>query len=156
MVLLLLNSFCIFYILISPFIFHIFNKHYFWFVIVSSVATALAFVGRYFAADHYGYSLAMATVLAIAHISVISAPYGLLKLFPEWQRGYASSIPLFLPFVGINLSILYDLVYIAQEGNSTITEYEVYQRIHTLDGIIALIAVVSCTLTVILMMVLRH
>ena len=123
MVLLLLNSFCIFYIIISPLIFHIFSKHYFWFVIVSSIATGLAFVGRYFAANDYTYSLAMATVLAIAHISVISAPYGLLKLFPEWQRGYASSIPLFLPFVGINLSILYDLVYIAQEGNSSLTEY---------------------------------
>lgn len=121
MVLLLLNSFCIFYITISPIIFHIFNKHYFWFVIVSTVVTALAFVGRYFAANDYGFSLAMAALLAIAHISIISAPYGLLKLFPEWQRGYASSIPLFLPFVGINLSILYDLVYIAQEANSNIT-----------------------------------
>lgn len=113
MVLLLSNSFNIFYIIISPLIFHVFNRQYFWFVTVSTAMVGLASIGRYFAADEYYSALLMATIIAIAHIPIISAPYGLLKLFPEWQRGYAVSIPLFLPVLGMNFSILFDMLFIS-------------------------------------------
>lgn len=80
---------------------------------VSTCMIGLASIGRYFAADDYYSALLMAIIIAIAHIPIISAPYGLLKLFPEWQRGYAVSIPLFLPVLGMNFSILYDMLFIA-------------------------------------------
>lgn len=49
MVLLLSNAFNIFYILISPLLFDSYHKHYLWYVTVSTVATGVAAVGRYFA-----------------------------------------------------------------------------------------------------------
>ena len=55
----------------------------------------------------------MTAIVAVAHIPIITAPYGLLKLFPDWQKGYAASIPLFLPVLGINFCILYGMEYIA-------------------------------------------
>lgn len=113
--LLLSNSFNIFYIIISPLIFHIFNRQYFWFVMASTLMVGLASIGRYFAADHYSSALVLAIVIAIAHIPIISAPYGLLKLFPERLRGYAVSIPLFLPVLGMNFSIFFDMLFITNK-----------------------------------------
>lgn len=55
-------------------------------------------------------------VVAVAHIPIIAAPYGLLKLFPDWQKGYAASIPLFLPVLGINFCIIYGIAYIVDDG----------------------------------------
>jgi hypothetical protein len=57
----------------------------------------------------------MTILVAIAHIPIITAPYGLLKLFPERHRSYAASIPLFLPALGINFCILYGMAYIATD-----------------------------------------
>jgi hypothetical protein len=54
----------------------------------------------------------MTTIVAISHIPMLTAPYGLLKLFPSDQQGYASSIPLFVPTLGTNFCILYSLAYI--------------------------------------------
>ena len=109
MILLLSNSFNIFYIIISPPMFKKFNKHYFPFVIASTLATGIAAVGRYLAGTNYFLALLMTIIIAIAHIPIITAPYGLLKLFPDWQVGYAASVPLFLPTLGINFCILYGL-----------------------------------------------
>ena len=53
----------------------------------------------------------MTGIVAVAHIPIITAPYGLLKLFPDWQKGYAASIPLFLPVLGINFCILYGIYF---------------------------------------------
>lgn len=58
----------------------------------------------------------MTIIVAMAHIPIITAPYGLLRLFPEWQRGYASSVPLFLPGLGINFCILYGITYITNDN----------------------------------------
>lgn len=63
----------------------------------------------------------MTSIVAIAHIPIISAPYGLLKLFPESQKGYAASIPLFLPVLGINFCILYSIGYILDDGSHSIS-----------------------------------
>jgi len=61
-------------------------------------------------------NLVMTGVVAVAHIPVITAPYGLLKLFPDWQKGYAASIPLFFPVLGINFCIFYGMLNIANDG----------------------------------------
>lgn len=82
MVLFLSNTFNIFHALITPLIFNSFNKNYYPYVFVSTAAVAFASVGRYLTADQYWPSFIMATIIAIAHIPIISAPYGLLKLFP--------------------------------------------------------------------------
>jgi hypothetical protein len=117
MVLLFSNAFNIFYILISPLLFDSFNKHYFRYVLFSTVAVGIAAIGRYFAGNNYYLALFMTSIIAIAHIPIITAPYGLLKLFPNWQKGYAASIPLFLPVLGINFCILYGMTYITDGGN---------------------------------------
>lgn len=49
MILLLSNSFNIFYIIISPLIFNLLNKYYVKGVLISTLATAVAAVGRYLA-----------------------------------------------------------------------------------------------------------
>lgn len=118
MILLFSNSFNIFYIIVSPILFRAFNKHYFPFVLFSTFATGLGAVGRYLAGDNYHMALFMTIIVAVAHIPIITAPYGLLKLFPDWQKGYAASVPLFLPVLGINFCILYGMTYISagQEG----------------------------------------
>ena len=64
----------------------------------------------------------MSTLVAIGHIPIITAPYGLLDLFPESQKGYAASIPLFVPSLGINFSILYGMNYIASEFSEVVEQ----------------------------------
>lgn len=118
MILLFSNSFNIFYILISPLMFNLFNKHYYPFVVGSTLVTGVSAVGRYLAGENYELALVFTIAIAVAHIPIITAPYGLLKLFPEGQRGYAASIPLFLPVLGINFCILYGMTYIASEDQS--------------------------------------
>jgi hypothetical protein len=54
----------------------------------------------------------MTFIVAICHIPIITAPYGLLKLFPDSKKGYAASTPLFVPTLGINFCILYGREYI--------------------------------------------
>jgi len=68
----------------------------------------------------------MTGIVAVAHIPIITAPYGLLKLFPDWQKGYAASIPLFLPVLGINFCILYGMAYIADDGSGTQTKEQIH------------------------------
>lgn len=104
--------------------FKAFNKHYFRFVLLSTIATGVGVVGRYLVGSNYSLALAMTIIVAIAHIPIITAPYGLLKLFPEWQRGYAASVPLFLPVLGINFCILYGMTYITNDNSSVITAME--------------------------------
>lgn len=53
MVLLLSNSFNIFYILISPLLFHSFKKYYYQFVLASSFLIGVAALGRYIAGTNY-------------------------------------------------------------------------------------------------------
>ncbi len=118
MVLLLSNCFNIFYIIISPLIFNLLNKYYVKGVLISTLATGIAAVGRYLAAENYTICLFMTIVVAIAHIPIITAPYGLLKLFPDHQKAYAASIPLFLPVLGINFCILYGMAFIATDDKS--------------------------------------
>lgn len=96
--------------------FNAFNKNYFKFVIASSIATGIGAVGRYLAGNNYNLALFMTGIIGISHIPIITAPYGLLKLFPDHQKGYAASIPLFLPTLGINFCILFGMIYIANSG----------------------------------------
>jgi hypothetical protein len=124
MVLLLSNSFNIFHIVLTPLIFNSFNKHFFRFVLISTLATGVGVIGKYYAGTNYNLALFMTIIVAIAHIPIISAPYGLLKLFPDWQRGYAASVPLFLPVLGINFCIIYGMTYIANDNSSVITTVE--------------------------------
>lgn len=155
MVLLLSNSFNIFYIIISPFIFNLLNKHYVKGVLISAVATGAAAIGRYLAAEDYQLCLLMTVIVAIAHIPIITAPYGLLKLFPDWQKSYAASIPLFLPVLGINFCILYGMAFITSDNNAGITTAQVHAEISKLNGIIASVGLVSTISTIILMLALK-
>ena len=70
----------------------------------------------------YELSLFMTAIVAVAHIPIITAPYGLLKLFPDWQKGYAASIPLFLPVLSINFCILYGMAYISDQTEKIANE----------------------------------
>lgn len=111
--LLLLNSFNIVYIFVTPFIFTSLKKHYTLLVNVSLVLIGVGCVGRYLCTTDYSVALFMSSLVAIGHIPIITAPYGLLDLFPDHQKGYAASIPLFVPTLGINFCILYGMQHIA-------------------------------------------
>lgn len=151
MILLFSNVFNIFYILISPILFDSFNRHYLRYVAVSTIITGMAAIGRYLSGSNYILALAFTSVIAIAHIPIITAPYGLLKLFPDNQKGYASSIPLFLPVLGINFCILYGMTYITSNDRAVLTLTEVHNKINELNLIIAVVGVVSMLLTLFLL-----
>lgn len=119
-ILMLSNSFNILYLIVTPVIFASLRKHYSLLVHASILFTGIGCIGRYLCFNNYNASLIMSTFVAIGHIPIITAPYGLLDLFPESQKGYAASIPLFVPTLGINFSILYGMAYIASEFTETI------------------------------------
>lgn len=156
MVLLLSNAFNIFYILISPLLFDSFNKHYLRYVAVSTAAAGVAAVGRYLSGQNYVMALGMTSVVAIAHIPIITAPYGLLKLFPNSQKGYAASIPLFLPVLGINFCILYGMTYITSGDGRNLPTEQIHQKINDLNFIIAAVGCVSAASTLILLYKLKE
>ena len=154
-IVLLASIFNIGYILITPFIFNLFQKHYVKGVIISTVATGIAAVGRFVAADNFTLCFIMTAIVAVAHIPIITAPYGLLKLFPDWQKGYAASIPLFLPVLGINFCILYGMENIADDGSGSQTKEDTHSEIGYLNGIIAVVGVISCSVTIILTLLMK-
>ena len=115
-ILLLSNTFNILYLIITPLIFSSLKKRYSILVIISVILTAIGCVGRFMSFNNYVLALIMSSLVAIGHIPIITAPYGLLDLFPEKQKGYAASIPLFVPTLGINFSILYSMAYIVNDS----------------------------------------
>jgi hypothetical protein len=80
--------------------------------VISVVATGVAAFGRYLAGSNYQVALFMTIVIAISHIPIITFPFKLLSLFPDSQKGYAASIPLFFPIIGINFCIIYGITQI--------------------------------------------
>lgn len=110
------SSFNLGHVILTPFILKSYTKYYVNGVIISTIANGIACVGRYVAGEDYNMCMFFTGVVAVAHIPIIAAPYGLLKLFPEWQKGYAASIPLFLPVLGINYCIIYSIAYIVNDG----------------------------------------
>lgn len=54
----------------------------------------------------------MTAIVGVAHVPIITAPYGLLKLFNSQNQGYAAAIPLFLPVLGINYIIFHGMSFI--------------------------------------------
>ena len=142
------------YIIITPFIFNLFRKHYINGIIISATATGIAAVGRYLAGTDYTLCIVMTAIVAVAHIPIITAPYGLLKLFPDWQKGYAASIPLFLPVTGISFCILYGIAFIADDKTHTVSLEEKHYQISRLNYIIAIVGVISTAATVILVLLL--
>lgn len=107
------NTFNIAYLIISPLLFPILKRRYFYIVFVSIVLIAIGCFARYSCKSDYNSAYIWSILVAVAHVPIITAPYGLLGLFEPEQRGYASSIPLFVPTLGINFSILYGMAYIA-------------------------------------------
>lgn len=92
----------------------------------------------------------MSVLVGIAHVPIITAPYGLLALFPPEKRGYASSIPLFVPVLGINFCILYGMNYVV--GDSTTNDKT--QRdanIEWLNFFIAVVGSIGAACTIIFM-----
>lgn len=112
-VILLSNTFNIFYLVISPLIFPWLKRKYMIIVQVAVIMVAVGCVGRYLCKDAYNAALFWSIIVAIGHVPILTAPYGLLGMFEPSKRGYASSIPLFVPTLGINFSILYGMAYIA-------------------------------------------
>jgi hypothetical protein len=151
MILLFSNAFNIFHVIITPPLFDSINRHYLWYVATSTAITGVAGVGRYFAGQNYAAALVWTSIIAIAHIPIITAPYGLLKLFPANQKGYAASIPLFLPVLGINFCILYGMTYISDGEGGPLSLFEVHNKISDLNYIIAALGVVSSALTLFLL-----
>ena len=98
----------------------------------------------------------MTSIVAVSHIPIITAPYGLLKLFPDWQKGYAASIPLFMPVLGINFCILYGMAYIADDGTHSLSTAEIHAEISGLNKIIAVVGIVSSVATVILTLLMKN
>lgn len=96
----------------------------------------------------------MSSLVAVGHIPIITAPYGLLDLFSEEEKGYAASIPLFVPTLGINFSIIYGMSFIASSGE-TVDMVDKITQINNLNFIIAVMGFVSCTLAVIFMLILK-
>lgn len=111
-IVLLSNTFNIFYLIISPILFSWLKKYYSRIVVIASVLVATGCTARYLSGDNYNLALASSILVAISHIPIITAPYGLLGLFEPDKRGYASSIPLFLPALGINFCIFYGMLNI--------------------------------------------
>lgn len=111
-------------------------------------------MGRYLCADDYKSALIMSSLVAVGHIPIITAPYGLLDLFSEEEKGYAASIPLFVPTLGINFSIIYGMSFIASSGE-TVDMVDKITQINNLNFIIAVMGFVSCTLAVIFMLILK-
>jgi hypothetical protein len=92
-------------------------------------------------------------LVGISHIPIISAPYGLLKMFPERHRGYASSIPLFVPGLGINMAILYAMFFISVDGY---TQQQKFQEITRFSYYITYIGLFSTITTCILIFLLEE
>lgn len=92
--------------MISPLLFPIFKRYYIHLVSASAVACCIGCVGRYYCETNFHMALSMSSIVAIAHVPIITAPYGLLKLFKPHHQGYAAAIPLFVPTLGINYVIL--------------------------------------------------
>lgn len=101
-------------------------------------------------------ALVMTSIVGIAHIPIITAPYGLLKLFPNSQKGYAASIPLFLPVLGINFCILYGMTYITSGDGQTLPIGQIHQKIYDLNFIIAAVGCFATLSTLILLYKLKE
>lgn len=80
-VILLSYSFNIFYLIISPIIFPFLKKNFSIIVKIATILIAIGCVGRYLAAQNYNLALGMSVLVGIAHVPIITAPYGLLALF---------------------------------------------------------------------------
>ena len=78
----------------------------------STVLNFVGIFGRQLAGTNFHLALFMTAVVGVAHVPIITAPYGLLKLFKPQQQGYAAAIPLFLPVLGINYVIYHCMHFI--------------------------------------------
>jgi hypothetical protein len=80
-IVLLSNTFNMFYLLITPIIFPWLKKKYSLIVQIAVVLIAIGCLGRYLCLDNYVVALVWSIIVAISHVPVITAPYGLLGLF---------------------------------------------------------------------------
>ena len=143
MVLLFSNSFNIFYIIIVPFVFHKLSQFYHYILVTAVSVYGIAVILFCLAGRNYWPAISSVAVIAIANISMITAPYGLLKLLPKHHHGYAMSIPLFVPQLGMSFCIIYARSYIVQNP-AFISE------IDNLLRIIAIFGAASCLLALVL------
>lgn len=153
-VLLLSNTFNLFYILITPLLFPLLKRHYSLLVLLSVGLTAIGCLGRYLCFQNYDIALVMSLLVAIGHIPIITAPYGLLGLFKPAEKGYAATIPLFVPTLGTNFSIFYGMKYIASDFPELVN-FNNHDSISSLNLIIAVVGCLSCVATLAFMLLLR-
>lgn len=94
--------------------------------------------------QNFELALFMTILVGIAHVPIITAPYGLMKLFPVSQQGYAAAVPLFLPVLGIN--------YVIYHGMTTIIpSSDPFPSINMLSISIAVTATLATGLTLFFM-----
>eukprot|EP00178_Gracilaria_changii_P008535 TRINITY_DN25868_c0_g1_i1.p1 TRINITY_DN25868_c0_g1~~TRINITY_DN25868_c0_g1_i1.p1 ORF type:complete len:106 (-),score=3.74 TRINITY_DN25868_c0_g1_i1:20-298(-) len=91
----------------------------------------------------------MTALVGIAHVPIITAPYGLLKLFKPHHQGYAAAIPLFLPALGINYVIFHGINFIIPHT------YGADPYVRGLNLFIAIFAALATVLTLTFMMKLK-
>lgn len=142
------NSFNLFYLILSPLVFTFVKKYYYEIVCGSVVLNFVGILGRFLAGNNFPLALFMTALVGIAHVPIITAPYGLLKLFKPHHQGYAAAIPLFLPALGINYVIFHGMTFI-------IPYYDSGPFVRGLSIIISIFATVATVLTLTLMMKLK-
>lgn len=75
------NTFNIFYLVISPFLFPFLKKKFYMIVQLATALIAIGCLGRFICGSNYTLAVVFSIIVAIAHIPIITAPYGLLGLF---------------------------------------------------------------------------
>ena len=150
-ILLFAESFNIFHIFLTPFLFRPMENHLTKFIMGSALMMGLGLVIRTAGYNNYTIALLGSLLVSLSHIPIIAAPYGLLKLFKPEHRGYAASFPLFVPTIGINFSIFYTMTWI----NEVQGEEAQFRMIERLSWIITMVGVVSMMVTVLLVYMLE-
>jgi hypothetical protein len=109
------NLFNIVYLLLAPLLFPLIKKKYMCFVHFSIVFVFVGSIGRYLCKDAYVAAMVWTTLVAIANVIIVTAPFGLMPLFDPAKRGYAMAIAIFLPLVGHNVTAMYAFGHISSD-----------------------------------------
>jgi hypothetical protein len=112
---LMFNIFNIVYLIIAPLLFPIIKKKYMCFVHFSIIFVFVGSIGRYLCRGAYVAAIVWTTLVAIANVVIVTAPFGLMPLFNPVKRGYAMSIAIFLPLVGHNITAMYAFGHISSD-----------------------------------------
>jgi hypothetical protein len=109
------NIFNIVYLILAPLIFPLLKRKYLCLVHLSIILVVVGGVARYMCKDAYVAALVWTVLVAIGHVVIVTAPYGLMQLFDPMKRGYAMAFAIFLPFIGYNITTMYGFGHISSD-----------------------------------------